>query len=140
MPADFALLFLKALAADAGQKIKRDAFLYFDGSGDDFAQCATCRDFAKDQGKCAILGTKVEIKAEYSCCAYIKGEYTGQPIRTLVTPEEVGLVKRKVRCEHCKYGGPQCGLYIELMEKLPDLFDLDIKIKPKACCNANTPK
>lgn len=132
-----------AIAKKGGKRIARDTFLYMvpraDASRDKFAQCSQCRDFVKGKKRCAILGN-TEVLAGDSCGAFVEGKYSGQPIRALTTPEAVGLVSRAVRCENCKYGGKTCGLYKMLNDALPDVFDLDTKIEPQACCNAQTPK
>lgn len=138
---DFALAL--ALRKKGTERITRASFMYMEAASadarDDFAQCVECRDFVKRKNRCAILGPKKEVLAQDSCGAFIEGKYAGQPIRALVTDEDVGFVNRKVRCEHCAYGGKACKLYQMLNEALPDVFDLDTKIKPKGCCNANTP-
>lgn len=122
--------------------IKRDAFVYLEPKGDgaDFAQCGTCRDFDADRGRCAILGPEFEVGADDSCGVYIEGRFQHPTIRKLTTPEAVGFVRRKVRCENCKFGGKICKLYARLNHLAPGLFDLDEKIHPKACCNAQQPK
>ena len=114
------------------KRIKRDAFLYLEGKKADFAQCSSCCLF--DDGKCTIFGTKV--KGTDSCGLYIPGWYAGISNAKRVTPEEAGYVQAQVRCENCRYGGDTCKLYEQLNKLMPYTFDLDIKIKPKACCNA----
>lgn len=122
-------------------RIRRDAFLYLDGTDRNFAQCETCYDFAKQWGCCARMGYDVAVDGDDTCGAYLKGTYQDQPIVKLATPKELGFLKdENVRCENCKYGGADCALYGELNETLPDMFDLDTKIKPRGCCNAWTPK
>ncbi len=113
-------------------RIKRDAFLYLEGKNEDFAQCVTCCMF--DNGTCTIFGSKVA--PSDSCGLYIPGMYGSMTSRERVTKEEAGYVKEQVRCEHCRYGGENCKLYEMLNRKMPRTFDLDTKIKPKACCNA----
>ena len=128
------------------EKIKRDAFIYLSGKDKQFAQCETCWMFDSEKERCAILGPKFEVKAYASCCFYIKGDHPRwMKTERLVSPKEAGYVVRSVRCENCRYSrssdnGSECGLYVTLNEKLPDIFDLDEKIEPRACCNANTPK
>lgn len=124
-------------------KIGRDAFLYLEPKGDgaDFAQCSTCRDYPRDgERRCAILGPVFDVAPEDSCGAYIEGAFEGGTLRNLTTPKAVGFVRRKVRCENCVYGGERCALYRRLNETFPDLFDLEERIVPRGCCNAQTPK
>ena len=116
-------------------KIGRDAFLYFEG-GDDFAQCSSCASRNADTGVCSTLGVKVEPGS--SCGVYVPGKYDGSQPAKRMTSQEAGLVKRQVRCENCRYGGADdCALYQHLNKELPGDFDLDTKIKPHGCCNAN---
>jgi len=123
------------------EKITRDAFLYMDSNTRDFAQCATCWLFHSEKNRCSVLGPNVEVKPEYSCGYFGKGtSATRPPLKKLFTPKEVGLVERKVRCENCTYGGKTCSLYDALNKAMPDKFNLDASIHPKACCNAQTPK
>lgn len=126
------------------EKIRRDAFGYMEpkGHNPDFAQCGgDCRDFDKDAERCAILGPVFRVIAEASCIEYVEGAFQPGTLRNLCTPKEVGYVRRKVRCENCYFGGaPRCELYRRLNETLPDLFDLDEKISPRGCCNAQTAK
>jgi hypothetical protein len=124
-------------------KIGRDAFLYMEPNGTDdadFAQCIDCALWSAVNKRCAILD--MVVGAYWSCGAFLPAidGFTGANVEALVTPEEVGLVKREVRCENCKFGGETCQLYDRLNEEMPQLFELDAKIEPKACCNANTPK
>jgi hypothetical protein len=124
------------------EKIKRDAFIYLNGTSRDFAQCGSCWLFVPEKQRCSILGPKVEVDADDSCCFYMKGKpVKGLPIVARVSIEEAGFVERKVRCENCFYGGGgDCQLYVELNEKFPDMFDLDTSITSKSCCNAQIPK
>ena len=124
-------------------KIRRDAFGYMEPKGDnpDFAQCGgQCRDYDEHAERCAILGPSFPVPALASCIEYVEGKAQGFTIRNLCTPKEVGFVRRKVRCENCKFGGDHCALYRRLNETLPDMFDLDEKITPRGCCNAQTAK
>jgi hypothetical protein len=75
----------------------------------------------------------------FSCGLYVPGKPVNFPVKKYVTPQESGLVDRQVRCENCKFGGEECGLYKMLNKKMPEVFDLDTKIESKACCNAQTP-
>ena len=127
-------------------KIKRDAFLYMDPKGDKskFAQCGTCMMFTGST--CTIIGPDVKITAEMSCNLYVHGkpmpEEKGHEMK-LVTPEEAGLVDRKVRCENCEYGDAsrlKCVLFEKLNKELSESFDLDPNIKAQGCCNAQVPR
>jgi len=58
-------------------------------------------------------------------------------------PAEVGFVKRKVRCENCRWFFDQeseCGLFHMLNREFPQEFELDPEVKPRGCCNAQVPK
>jgi len=122
-------------------KLTRDAFIYLPPNGD--KQCGTCRDFSPQHQLCAIHGPNVKVVAGMSCGLYVEGEFHGaREIRTVVTPEESGLVDREVRCENCKWGGPEeyvCRLFRMLNQFMPDVFELDTEIEPKGCCNAQQP-
>lgn len=126
----------------AGQKIKRDAFLYMDPKPpkDSFAQCGTCLMFTGTG--CTILGS-TKITKGMTCGLYVRGKpqynLKGKE-QSLVTPKEAGLIDHQVRCENCRYGGGDCKLFEMLNDRLPDTFDLDTKIDPKGCCNAFTRK
>lgn len=126
-------------------KIERDAFLYLDPSGpdkDNFAQCGTCKWFNADRERCAVLREGDVVKAADSCGYYAEGEATTEDPMGLFTPDEVGFVKRKVRCENCSWfkPGDGCDLYYRLNKFQPEWFDLDTKVDPRGCCNANTEK
>lgn len=126
-------------------KVKRDAFLYLAPKApkDEFAQCGTCSLFVESANHCSILGSAVHVTASMSCGFYLHG--TPKPknaaIRKVVTAQEAGLVDRQVRCENCEYvEGKTCGLYRKLNTRLPAYFDLDARIDPQGCCNAQQPK
>lgn len=125
-------------------KIQRDAFLYLDPEPgvDDFAQCSSCRDWVEGDDRCVIHGPMVTVKDTMSCGLYVYGETQDPGTETYfyISPRESGLVDRKVRCENCKWGGETCGFYDMLNKALPDVFDLDVEIEPKGCCNANEPR
>ena len=126
-----------------GEKIGREAFIYLDGDTDDFAQCGSCWKFSPEKERCSILGPDFEVDADDSCCLYEKGEpLKGLPLIERVTPEEAGFVNREVRCENCLHteGNGKCNLFDTLNKKLPNLFNLDVRITAKGCCNAQTPK
>ena len=131
----------------ANSKLDRDAFLYLepDGDVDYFAQCSTCFMWVAGDNLCTIHGPHIEVPGTASCGFYVPGE-PGPPGTTTysrVTPVESGLVNRKVRCENCRWGGPKnyiCGLYETLNSEMGEIFDLDVNIDPKGCCNANEPR
>src|SRR5258706_18961 len=106
----------------------------------EFAQCGTCWLFNAEKERCAILGSDFKVDDDDSCNFFLKGEIPKDlKLVARVTPKNAGFVERRVRCENCKYGGDnECKLYKMLNEKFPDIFDLDEKIEPRACCNANT--
>lgn len=140
----------KKIPLPLADRIGRDAFLYLEpvGDGDDFAQCGTCSFFGKDH--CALFTKDFTVAAEDSCGVYVPGKPLGEdtPALDLLSPEEAGFVRRQVRCENCYHGGSRtrdgeeehyCKLYANLNKQLPDIFDLKEVIRPKACCNAQTP-
>jgi hypothetical protein len=131
----------------ATSKLDTDAFLYLNPDGDEdyFAQCSTCRDWVKGDELCAIHGPYIEVPGTASCGLYVIGEPhpPGTMTQSLVTPTESGLVDREVRCENCRWGGPNnytCGLYETLNSEMGEIFDLNTDIDPKGCCNANEPR
>lgn len=136
-------------AVSHGGKITRAALIYLEPKKvkKDFAQCSTCPMWTGPKhNTCTIHGRKTTVTGTMSCSFYVEGkpmpDEAGHEMAA-VTPEESGLVDRKVRCENCKYGDSKramCTLYEQLNEVLPETFDLDVKIKPEACCNAQTPR
>src|SRR5215469_5814700 len=125
------------------KKVTRDAFLYMDPKGDPekFAQCESCRFFMPGKEKCAPMDGE-HVLAGWSCGGYAFGTPSDdQPITKSWTPKEAGLVKRAVRCEHCRFfDEPEtCGLYASLNKKAPETFDLNTKVSRHACCNAQEP-
>lgn len=128
-------------------RLTRDCFLYLHPAPpvDRFAQCGSCKMWLVND-LCAIHGSDVKVTAGMSCGLYINGDPITDPqpgdTKKIVTPIESGLVSREVRCENCKWGGPDvyvCGLFETLNAELPDEFKLDINIEPKGCCNAQQP-
>jgi len=126
--------------AGEGSKLNRNTFLYMDPKDpeDTFAQCATCIHFLPDAERCLLFSENDEVIAEGSCGLYAHG--TPEDNRDLVkstTPEEAGYIVGQVRCENCSWFNKDstCGVYQEL-NKLKDIFDLDVGIDPKGCCNA----
>lgn len=126
-------------AAETGQKIDSTAFLYLPPSGEaeEFAQCKTCILFRPKAERCGAFGPEDVVTAEQSCGFYLHGESDDQQAcRSIVTPEQAGLVDGPVRCENCSWFDGECGLYAKLMQALPDVFDLDAKVAAQGCCNA----
>jgi hypothetical protein len=123
-------------------KLGADAFLYLSPEQgiDDFAQCSECRDWIPGDNRCFIHGRHVEVLGTMSCGFYVYGEplEPGDVPYAMVSPMESGLVNREVRCENCKHMNDDstCGFFKTLNEKLPELFDIDINIDAKGCCNA----
>jgi hypothetical protein len=129
-------------------KLTRDTFLYLDPvpDVDDFAQCSTCSMWMVNN-LCSIHGSGVYVPGTASCGLYIYGQPNTDPqpgdTKDIVTPTESGLVDRPVRCENCRWGGPQeyeCQLFDLLNRYMPDIFELDTAIDPKGCCNAQQPR
>ena len=146
-------------------KITRDAFLYLPpkaGIEEDFAQCGPCRMFVPEVegrkgGRCVIHGSEVEVDDDDSCgfmvpwptpngkanleVVHDHAEELAKGIPGSVTPEQSGLVSRRVQCHRCRFAeraAGVCGLYEEL-NRISSKFDLDPKIEPHACCNAQIP-
>ena len=136
-------------AKDLTTKIARDAFLYFDPTGNknQFAQCSTCRDWTgAKQNTCYILGKNVKVTGSMSCGLYVPGkpkpEYAGKEYPAL-SPKQAGLVDTNTRCENCKYYESEdshCHLFMMLNEDMKATFKLDEKVHKQGCCNAFTEK
>jgi len=131
----------------AHDRLTRDSFLYLHPAPpvDRFAQCDTCSMWLVND-LCAIHGPEIKVTASMSCGLYIHGTPITDPrpgdSKKIVTPAESGLVDRQVRCENCRWGGPNvytCGLFLLLNTAHPNVFDLDDQIDPKGCCNAQQP-
>ena len=128
-------------------KIGKSSFLYLEPKSQtkNHAQCETCMMWTGPKSNtCTIHGKDVKVTKTMSCGFYIEGkpvpDAAGQEHK-FVTPEESGLVDRKVRCENCEHANKEdktCMLFEALNEELSDYFDLDTKIDPKGCCNAQT--
>jgi hypothetical protein len=103
---------------------------------------------------CVAHGSDVKVGDMYSCGVYLP--WPGGKVEELVvknhakelakglegsvTPEESGLVERKVRCENCEFHEPEegkCHLYELLNKLMPDYWNLDENVNPQGCCNAN---
>ena len=133
--------FIKRAQEDG--KVYRDAFLYMqpkkEEHKDRFAQCSECVMWILDINRCTIHGD-IEITGDMSCALFVEGDAVtseDHPPMGLVAPDESGLVDEPVRCENCKYfNGPNvCMLFQQLNQKLPDVFDLDVNVEAKGCCN-----
>lgn len=146
------------------EKLGRDTFLYMEPpegyyKPQEFAQCETCRKYIRESVQCIELGPNPRITDDKSCCLYSPwplGKPNPEVVRNhltelrqaekrgahdFVTPEEAGLVQRQVRCENCYYfdeDDSDCELYEMLNKAFPQCFDLEERVKPLACCNAQT--
>lgn len=127
--------------------IKRDAFLYIEGPGD--KQCGTCWLWKGAQKRCVVLPSDLEVNAGDTCGYWGYGAEQSQVFDKppIFTTEEVGFVRRAVRCENCfHFDKPEslCYLFGQLNNVTsPDgkkLFDLDFHVAPNGCCNAQTPR
>jgi hypothetical protein len=94
---------------------------------------------------CTIHGPKEKITGDMSCGFYVEGdpmpEMAGEE-HSSVTADESGLYDGKVRCENCdsfESDESECEFFEKLNEDLPDYFELDTNVQPKACCNAFHP-
>jgi hypothetical protein len=127
-------------AATNTAKLDRSAFLYLPPKppADQFADCSSCRHFIPDEKKCSIFAAEDRVEPDGSCGLYLHGTPSNdQECLAIVTPEQAGYVQGPVRCGHCSwYDDHQCGLYQTLMQKLPDVFELETSVDPHACCNA----
>ncbi len=153
------------------EKIGRDAFLYLapkpTTAAASFAQCGPCRMFVPEAmlggemkgDRCIAHGSFVAIDDDDSCGFYLPWPTPdGSPVRKVqedhaaelmkiipgsVSPEESGLVDRRVQCHRCKFAenrATRCRLYATLELEMPRFFALGDKIEPNACCNAQTPR
>jgi len=122
-------------------RLDRSAFIYLEQIVPtvQFAQCATCSLFLPGRERCGIFGADDVVKANASCGLYIQGAPSDdQEIRGVVTPESAGYVEGQVRCENCIWFNSEpstCGLFEDLNKAMPDAWDLEEKVLPKACCN-----
>lgn len=126
-------------AQQLGDKISRAAFLYLPPTGDktQFAQCGSCGMFIPDAQRCKLFGPDDKVVANASCGLYIQGEpHNDQEPEGKVTPEDAGYNLGQVRCDNCKwFTGSECDLFKLLNDKLPDVFDLNVKVDTYGCCN-----
>lgn len=134
--------------------IERDSFMYLKPKGmvptKDHAQCRGCMMFTGDKHESCTTHAKSEgpILGKGSCGGYAEGhpmpDEAGHEMGSW-TKEESGYVERSVRCENCKWamkeeGGHVCTFFRMLNEMIPEMFDIDEDIEPKACCNAQESK
>jgi hypothetical protein len=140
---------LKIEKGGAEQKVNRSAFIYMEPRGKNinkFAQCATCNMWTgAKHNTCTVMGPHVEVKGSMSCALYANGEPMPEAAgheMISTTPEEAGLIDTKVRCENCKYVDAKnfkCQLFAQLNRRVPQIFNLNESVHPKACCNAFMP-
>jgi hypothetical protein len=125
----------------------RSAFGYLEphGSGENFAQCATCVAWIKPRNRCVWFSDRDKAGAGDTCNEYKPGPPVTVPAKCtkVMTPTEAGFVEGPVRCENCVSQDARrdrCMLYENLNRSLPAIWALDPHIKPKACCNAQVQK
>lgn len=125
-------------------KIDRTAFLYMEGTDREFAQCSTCYFWISGTDRCVLHRATDRTEGGDSCGLYVNGEPQEEATPLgLTTPKVSGLVSREVRCENCSWfdaDTTNCDLYDQLNSEMPDAFNLNIKVRRRACCNAQTPK
>ena len=129
-------------------KITRSSYLYLEPKTHkkDHAQCSSCMMWTGEKANtCTIHGSKEKVTGDMSCGFYVEGdpmpEMAGEE-HASVTSDESGLYKGDVRCENCdafEDGESECELFEKLNEKMPEHFELDTNVQPKACCNAFHP-
>lgn len=95
------------------------------------------------QNRCAILGSGVLVTGDMSCGEFVPGK-PGEDIQLHqdLSPKDVGLVRRPVRCENCRFFNPTastCGLFEDLNQRMPEKWNLDTKVDAQGCCNAQMP-
>lgn len=127
------------------KKRDRSVFLYEgpQGDPDKFATCESCDRYAPKAKRCAILGTALAVLPTDSCNKYTYGKPHEQEIRQANTPEEIGFVRRKVRCEHCvsfDAKGSRCEMFKSLNDLDPEHWDLDEGVDPYGCCSGQKPR
>src|SRR5262245_61628716 len=129
------------------EKLGAETFIYLNPEPNtpEFAQCSTCRDWVTEDNRCFIHGPHVNVLGSMSCGLYVWGAPLPSGSKTvgIVTTVESGLVDREVRCENCIHFDDthdECNFFRTLNLELPELFDIDVGVEPKGCCNAQTPK
>jgi hypothetical protein len=125
----------------------RSTFLYFEPKPDtpEHAQCETCCNWNPNK-LCFWLGKNDHPDGDDSCGMYGQGKPSTDIVPTAqYTPKDVGLVSEQTRCENCNAFDSRdktnlhCDLYVQLNRIFPRLFKLDVKVKPRGCCNAMEP-
>lgn len=124
--------------------MKREVFLYMEprkgtyGNHSEFAQCSTCMMWTGAKHNTCTIHGKTKVTGDMTCGLYVNGhpmpDEAGHEMDS-VTKAESGLEKRDVRCENCGYyekKNSHCHLFM--------MLDMDSKVHPKGCCNANIPK
>jgi hypothetical protein len=123
----------------------RSVFLYMEPSPDtpEFAQCGTCSNFIPDAERCFWFSEQDEVDSDDSCGLYVQGDPHGGRVPTgLMEPKVAGFYEGKVRCQNCNAVDNRdpsrihCDLYVQLNRMMPRIWDLEEKVKPRACCNA----
>lgn len=128
------------------RRITRSAFLYMDpvGGCEPFAQCASCRFWRPMMRRCALFITDPDVEADATCGLYVAGRPSDYQMQNpTVWPKDAGFETRQVRCENCHWyqdREQRCHLFYSLNDHMPDVFDLDVRVHPHGCCNANTPE
>lgn len=127
-------------------RIDRSAFLYMEPKGEveNFAQCASCWKFTGQT--CLEFSKDNKVVPGGTCGLYCNGtprEDLAGSESGGTTPEVADYVERPVRCENCVSFDSEksvCMRFKDLSESKPEFYDLDFKVKAKACCNANVSK
>jgi Uncharacterized protein conserved in bacteria (DUF2213) len=128
-------------------KLTRETLGFMKGRApfDTFAQCATCVHFIASRGLCEWMSPEDKITAAHSCNEYVPGKpRPGVEPLSLLTSKEIGLVKRPVRCEDCRFFDPKdepqehCDLYTQLNLAQPNVWALDRFVSGYDCCNAQS--
>lgn len=134
-------------------KLSRNILGYQESSKEGFAQCSTCLHFIEDTSKCELLSNKDKIKPPSGCIRYIEDNASNKPIEEksgnfrrkfpleIYNKEEVRFFTGDSRCENCTFYNKDC---CEFMEKLnymlPNLVEMDNKVKATGFCSAFTQK
>jgi len=134
--------------AETSQRRDRSALGYLEPKGTTvgFAQCGTCGLFIRPRPRCYVLSDQLMVDEDDSCTQYFLGDPIDEPElepMNAATPQEVGFIRdTNTRCENCVSFADDfsCRLFQELNAKLPGLFNLDVGVRPKACCNAFQPQ
>jgi hypothetical protein len=107
-----------------------------------FAQCGSCRLWLYHIHNCRWLSANDEVRNDHSCNIYVQGPQTRDAWAAAtgtLAKDEVGFQHGDMRCENCTSFNSEariCYLYSDLNDRFPDLFGLNIKVKPRGRCNA----